>query len=226
MTRCNHENADPAKGVNWTPPEQITCHLETERLIVRSYTLDDTQAMFDAVNDSRDEHLLPWMCHWADKGHRTIEDSTKYVCEQHLAILTPATFNNVGTGIFEKSSGRFIGGSGIHDLRRETASCETGYWIRRDAIGNGYAREACARTISWALQAQDQGGLGLNRVRLYCASDNTHSANLIEQLGITKEVEQREDYFIPTIGLTTRLGWGVLAEEWDCQNHRAITPSA
>ncbi|MBL4590699.1 MAG: GNAT family N-acetyltransferase [Phycisphaerales bacterium] len=224
MTRCNHENNDFAKGVGWTPPEQITCHLETERLIVRSYTPDDTQAMFDAVNESRDGHLLPWMCHWADKGHRTIEDSTKYICEQHLALQNSATFSDVGTGIFEKSTGRFIGGSGIHDVRRATASCETGYWIRRDALGNGYALEASERTVSWALQSQDAGGLGLNRVRLYCSGSNPHSERVIDQLGITREVEQREDYFIPTIGLTTRLGWGVLAREWDCTNHCALKP--
>jgi RimJ/RimL family protein N-acetyltransferase len=226
MTRCNHENSSPPIGIGWTPPETIPCYLETERLIVRAYTIDDAPALFEAVNDSRDDHLLPWMSHWADKGHRTIEFSTKYVCEQAVALQDTSGFNNVGTGIFEKSTGRFVGGSGVHDVRRDTASCETGYWIRRDAIGNGYALEACARTISWALQSQDKGGLGLNRVRLYCANGNTHSAKLISKLGITPEVMQRADYFVPTIGLTDRLGWGVLASEWDCDKHMPFTPAA
>ncbi|MCA9302612.1 MAG: GNAT family N-acetyltransferase [Phycisphaerales bacterium] len=226
MTRCNHENTSPATGIGWTPPEKLTCHLETPRLIVRAYTIDDAQSVFEAVNDSRDEHLLPWMSHWAETGHRTIEFSTKYVCDQALALQNPASFNNVGTGIFEKSTGRFVGGSGVHDIRRDTASCETGYWIRRDAIGHGYALEACAHTITWALQTQDRGGLGLNRVRIYCAGDNIHSANLIAKLGITPEVMQRADYFIPTIGLTDRLGWGVLASEWDCDHHRPFIPAA
>ncbi len=224
MTRCHCENEYPATGIDWTPPTSVQCHLETDRLIIRDYTMDDVQQLFNAVNDSREGHLLPWMSHWARDQHRTIEFTTKFICEQILMLEKPADFKGNIVGIFEKSTGRFVGGSGVHDIRRDTASCETGYWICKDAIGNGYALEACARTISWALQAQDAGGLGLNRVRLYCSKENTHSSSLIEKLNITAEVFQRADYFIPTIGLTTRLGWGVLASEWDCEHHRALTP--
>lgn len=223
MTRCRSENLFPADGLGWTAPDPLLCHLESERLIIRGYQLSDAQAVFDAINDSRDGHLLPWMP-WCKVNHHTIESTTKYICEQMLATGNPSTFNNVGTGIFCKESGRFLGGSGIHDVRKDTASCETGYWIRRDAIGNGYALEACARTISWALDTQSNDGLGLQRVRLYCSASNVHSNRLIEKLGITAEVRQRNDYFIETIGTTDRLGWGVLADEWDCQKHCAINP--
>ncbi|MGV6814543.1 MAG: GNAT family N-acetyltransferase [Phycisphaerales bacterium] len=223
MTHCNSENLFPTDGLGWKAPDPITCHLESDRLIIRSYQLSDAQDLFDAINDSRDGHLLPWMP-WCKVNHFTIESTTKYICEQMLAMGESATFNNLGTGIFCKDTGRFLGGSGVHDIRKDTASCETGYWIRRDAIGNGYAREACARTISWALSPQPSTGLGLQRVRIYCSAANIHSKNLIEQLGITAEVCQRNDYFIESIGATDRLGWGVLADEWDCQNHRAINP--
>lgn len=223
MTRCASENAYPATGLDWSHPGPIQCELETERLVIRNYTLDDVDALFEAINDSRDGHLLPWMM-WCKDNHHTIESTTKYVCEQMLAVANPMTFTNVGTGIFCKDTGRFLGGSGVHDVRRDSASCETGYWIRRDAIGNGYAREACARTISWSLEEQSRGGLGLQRVRIYCALENTHSKNLIEKLNIRQEVHQRRDYVVDGIGVCDRLGWGVLKDEWDCENHRAITP--
>ena len=224
MTHCTSENLFPSDGLGWTAPDPLTCRLETDRLIIRSYTLNDAQQLFDAITDSRDGHLLPWMP-WCKDNHRTLESTTKYICEQILAMVKPATFVNVGTGIFSKDTGRFLGGCGIHDIRKDTASCETGYWIRRDEIGNGYAREACARTISWALAAQSAGGLGLQRVRIYCSANNVHSNRLIEQLGITAEVRQRNDYYIETIGATDRLGWGVMADEWDCENHCAIGSS-
>lgn len=227
MTRCASENLYPAQGLAWEPPETITCHLQTDRLIVRAYTLNDAPALFEAINESREDHLLPWMP-WARDAHHTIESTTKYVCEQALAIANPASFNNVGTGIFCKQTGRFLGGSGIHDVRRDTASCETGYWIRKGETGKGYAQEACRRTISWALEDQSRAGMGLRRVRIYCSNLNAPSAKLIANLGIRREVHQRDDYYIDGLGLSDRLGWGVLKDEWDCANHKAVTnqPSA
>ena len=224
MTRCSSENNYPVEGLQWTPPSPLTCELESERLIIRAYRLEDAEQVFQAIDECRDDHLLPWMV-WAKENHRTLESTTKYICEQIMSLANPDTFNNVGTGIFCKQSGRFLGGTGVHDVRRDTASCETGYYIRKDAIGNGYATEACARTISWALASQANAGLGLQRVRIYCSSANPASARTIEKLGVRSEVHQRNDYFIEGIGPTDRLGWGVLAEEWDCENHRAINPS-
>lgn len=208
-------------GLAWTPPTPLECNLESERLIIRSFQLPDAQELLNAVHESRDNHLLPWLP-WAKNDHRTIESSTQFICNQVLNMSRPDTFSTVGTAIFCKSSGRFLGGAGIHDLRRDTASCETGYWIRKDAIGNGYAGEACARTISWALESQANNGLGLQRVRIYCSQANKASTRLIEKLGITAEVHQRNDYFIEGIGPTDRLGWGVLADEWDCKKHCVI----
>ncbi len=225
MTRCASENLFPADGLGWTPPEPLECHLESDRLIVRAYQLSDTQQVFNAINESREGHLLPWMP-WCKDNHRTLESTTKYICEQVLALANPATFNNVGTAIFCKDTGRFLGGSGIHDVRRDTASCETGYWIRKSAIGHGYAREACARTISWALAPKANNGLGLQRVRIYCSAQNEPSKRLIKQLKIRQEVHQRNDYYIESLGVTDRLGWGVMADEWDCETHCSLTDSS
>lgn len=224
MTRCQSEINFPATGLAWTPPAPLDCQLESDRLIIRAYRLDDAEEVFSAINESRDNHLLPWMP-WAKDNHTTLESTTKYICEQMLSLANPDTFNNVGTGIFCKETGHFLGGSGVHDVRKDTASCETGYWIRKSLIGHGYAREACARTISWALAPQANAGLGLNRVRLYCSSENTHSEKLINKLGITQEVRQRQDYCIESLGVTDRLGWGVLADEWDYQTHKPIKMS-
>ncbi|MFK7759336.1 MAG: GNAT family N-acetyltransferase [Phycisphaerales bacterium] len=219
MTRCNSENNFPLPGLAWLAPTPLRCELETERLLIRSYHLGDADEVFQAIQESRENHLLPWMP-WAKENHHNLESTTKYICEQMISLANPATFNNVGVGIFSKSTGRFLGGTGIHDVRADTASCEAGYWIRRDDIGNGYAKEACARIISWALDTQARAGLGLHRVRIYCSSANIHSTNLINQLELKQEVHQRQDYFIQGVGPTDRLGWGVMNSEWDCINHR------
>ncbi|MBL4809348.1 MAG: GNAT family N-acetyltransferase [Phycisphaerales bacterium] len=228
MTHCQSENNFPAIGLAWTAPNPLDCQLQTDRLIIRAYRLDDAEEVYNAINESRENHLLPWMP-WAKDNHRTLESTTKYICEQMLALANPDTFKEVGTAIFDKQTNRFLGGSGIHDIRTDTASCETGYWIRKDATGNGYATEACARTISWALSPQSpqapqaNNGLGLHRVRIYCSGANAPSVKTVEKLNIKKEVHQRKDYCIQTLGPTDRLGWGVMHNEWDCKNHRALS---
>ena len=70
------------------------------------------------------------------------------------------------------------------------------------------------------LLPQAEGGLGLNRVRVFCSADNTPSSRVPEKLALTPELRQRADYFVPDHGVTDRLGWGVLAGEGATSSHR------
>lgn len=208
----------------WESPVPILAMpLETERLVIRCYTLDDVDALFEAIDANRDA-LLPWMS-WASAGHRSRVHTAKFVTEQILACEDHATFQAVSLGIFERASGSLVGSTGIHCLHRGSSSCETGYWIRPEVRGRGYAGEACARTISWAMGDQP-GGLGLRRVRAFSSADNMASRRVLEKLGLPLESVQREDYYVEGYGLTDRLGWGVLRCEWDCHSHRFRAPAS
>ncbi len=205
-------------GLGWTASVPIPCELRSARLTVRLCRLDEAEMCWTVLNASRD-HLLPWMP-WARTEHREVAGTARYLAEQILARTSGTGFNKIGLGIFESDTGEFVGGTGVHDVRSDTASCETGYWIRHDRIGRGYATEACARVLSWALSDQAAGGLGLRRVRIFCSSANAASRRIPEKLGLRQEVCQREDYYVEGLGPTDRLGWGVMAREWDCQHHR------
>lgn len=224
MTHCASENQFPAEGFGWTPPNPLPLRIESDRLIIRTYTRDDIEEVYRVINETRD-HLIPWLP-WCRSGYRDMDAATQEIVNQIMELRDPMKLHRVIFGVYLKSTGELIGGSGIHDIRRDTASCETGYWVTKKHTRKGYTEEACRRTISWAMQSQDKGGMGLRRVRIYCSNLNTGSAKLIEKLAIRKEVEQPDDYFIEGIGLTDRLGWGVLQTEWDCQNHRVITPAS
>lgn len=213
----------PAAGLRWEAPNPVRVELETDRLTIRPYRLSDADEVFGVIHSSM-SHLTPWMP-WAPT-HTGLAVTTKYIAEQIIALTAGPKFTNIGIGIFEKDTGDFVGGTGVHDVRRDTASCETGYWIRHDRVGRGYATEACARVLSWALGDQSTGGLGLRRVRIYCSSANRASSRVPEKLGLAPEVRQREDYYIEGIGPTDRLGWGVMAGEWDTASHRVIPASA
>lgn len=221
MPRCASER-DTGLGLSWQPPEPFRIRFESERLLIRAYQLDDAPALFDAVSTSR-EHLLPWMP-WAREGHADPDASAHYITSQIMALRDRTGFTNVGIGIFERTSGRLIGGTGVHGVHRDTACAETGYWIRSSATGRGYCTEATAAVISWAFRPQPEGGLSLRRIVIYCSAANGASRRIPEKLGLRLEVEQRRDYFVPGFGCTDRLGWGVLAEEWDWARARLRTP--
>lgn len=218
MTHCASENAFPAPGLNWTPPDPIPCELTTDRLTIRPARLDEAETLNHIIRAARD-HLLPWMP-WARSQHDQVAGTAKYIAEQQLALKAGTAFSALGLSVFETDSGELVGGTGIHDVRRDTASCETGYWIRPDRHARGYATEACARVLSWALGDLKHGGLGLRRVRIYCSGANAASQRVPVKLGLHKEVHQRDDYYLEGLGPTDRLGWGVMAREWDCARHR------
>jgi len=192
--------------------------IETPRLIIRGYELTDAPALFEAVNASR-EHLLPWMP-WARDGHTDLAATAHYLTTQIMNVRDPKTFTCVSLGIFDRQSGRLLGATGIHGVHRDTAGAETGYWIRADAAGKGFAPEATAHLLSWAFRGQADGGMGLRRIVIYCSGENVKSRRIPEKLGLRLEVQQREDFFVLGAGVTARLGWGVLAREWDCDRHR------
>ena len=172
------------------------------------------------VDASRD-HLIPWLP-WCRTGHLDVESSLSEIMTWRMEFRDLSKLNRVILGVYLKETGELIGGSGIHDIRRDTASSETGYWIASSHTRQGFTEEACRRTISWALESQSSGGMGLRRIRVYTSEQNEPSSKLVEKLGITEEVRQRDDYFVDGVGVTTRLGWGVLKDEWDCEQHCAM----
>jgi|GEM_PF-362613 len=217
MTRCASER-ETGLGLGWTAPAPPPLRVETPRLILRVYELGDASALFEAVSGGR-AALLPWMV-WARDTHRDLAETTHFITSKMMDLRDPGKLDNVVLGVFERESGRLVGGTGVHGISRDTASAEAGYWIRGDARGRGYATEAAKHVISWALRPQRDGGMGFRRVRIYCSAANAPSRSVIEKLGIRREVHQREDFFVPGVGVTDRLGWGVMADEWDCSKHK------
>ncbi len=82
--------------------------LRGPQVVVRPYRLEDAEEVFAAVDESR-EHLWPWLP-WVVQ-HQTVEDTRDFI------LRTPAKWllrEDLTVGIFEASSGRYLGGSGLH----------------------------------------------------------------------------------------------------------------
>ncbi|MEN0020537.1 MAG: GNAT family protein [Planctomycetota bacterium] len=210
---------DSQAGLDFAPPDPLEFEIVTPRLVIRPYRLDDIDAVFDAVNHNR-EHLLPWLP-WAKKDHHTRAQTAAFLAKNVVDRESPQRIFGRGldVAVCDRHSGAFIGGTGLHDLRRDSASCEIGYWIVRDRCREGICSEAVAHWLSWLFTPQQQGGFGLRRARIFCDKPNAASAGVPTKLGLRLEVEMRDEAFIEGVGLVDRLGWGVLASEWDCERH-------
>lgn len=151
-----------------TPPERI----ETARLLLRRWTVDDAKVLVDAANASLD-HLRPWMA-WATHV-RSPAEQREWL--EHMTAKAREG-SDFGYGAFRASDPtRVIGGCGLH-RRIGAGGIEIGYWIHVDAIGHGYATELAGALTRVALQLTD-----IDRVEIHCDEANVRSAAVPHKLG-------------------------------------------
>ncbi len=93
-------------------------------------------------------------------------------------------------------------------IPRRSGIREIGYIMRRDAWGQGYAREAVSAVIDYGF-----GELGLRRIIADTDPDNAGSNRLLETLGFTCEGRLRAEWETH-IGVRDSFIWGLLADEW------------
>jgi RimJ/RimL family protein N-acetyltransferase len=158
----------------------------TPRLILRAPAPSDGPAMNAAKLESLPE-LVKWMP-WA-KTPSTIDDdeatareaAAKFIMRTDLMML-----------IFERDTGRLVGGTGLHRFDWDKRHFEIGYWVRTSAHGKGYATEATNALLRFAFNA-----LSATRVEINHADGNDASAAVIRKLGFVKEGVLRNATTLP-----------------------------
>ena len=168
--------------------------LHGERVIVRPYRSDDAQALFEAVDESR-EHIRPWLP-FAD-AHKTVEESRDWIINQQAKWLLRETMN---AAIVEASTGRYLGGIGLHPHNWDIRHFEIGYWLRKSAEGHGYMMEAVTLLTDYAFNE-----LKANRIEILCDERNIRSASVARRLGYVQEGLMRNDSTGPDGGLRNTL---------------------
>ena len=148
-----------------------------ERVLLRAYRTNDAEALFAAINDSR-EHLYPWYTSFHQKCY-DIADVRDLVVRWQARWLLRDGFP---MGIFLKDSGQFLGGLGFRLGHWEGRSFALSYWLRQSAEGHGYMVEA-VRLITEYLFTH----LSAQRVEIRCDARNQRSAALARKLGFQEE---------------------------------------
>lgn len=195
----------------WTKPQSWPVPIETERLVLRPLSHEDVQAVFDAVEANRTS-LVPWMP-WPNTENLSI-GQTHFTIERFLRDLDSDVPENVHTSIFDRSTGQYLGGSGLHTFVPSSHQAETGYWVIEERRGSGICTEAVVGLTEVALRAQAAGGMGLRRLEIMCSADNEPSARVALKAGYQLEATLRQHRWVDTIGWSDTLIFATTADTW------------
>jgi RimJ/RimL family protein N-acetyltransferase len=155
---------------------ELPAQLLGPRVLLRPYREDDAQQLWDVIDSSR-EHLAPWMP-WI-QFYQSLEDAR--VQARRLAARWLMR-EELTMGIFERASGRLLGGSGLTRIDWTIRRFEIGYWLAPSAIGHGYVTETVQVLTRFAF-AQ----LHANRVLIRMDVGNARSRAVPERLGFVYE---------------------------------------
>jgi RimJ/RimL family protein N-acetyltransferase len=153
----------------------MTIYLETERLLLRDFTTNDEQNLFDLDADPAVVEFL------------TQRPSTR---EEVLASLDRVEKLRVKfqgrLGVWaaiERSSGKFIGWFHFRPGKRDlenTKRIELGYRLQKSAWGKGYAQEGSRALIKKGFEE-----LNVEEVFALTMETNIRSRNVMEKCGLT-----------------------------------------
>lgn len=146
--------------------------LETERLVLRQFTEDDLDNLFDLDSD-------PDVMRFINGGRPTaIEEVRNEILPTYLR---PSRIPGCGTWVaIERSSGGFLGWFGFRPPKDDsTDDPELGYRLRKSGWGKGYATEGARALIQKGFRE-----LGVRRVFATTMSVNIASRRVMEKAGL------------------------------------------
>lgn len=151
--------------------------IETNRIVMRPPKPGDGPELNAAILESW-ENIKDWLPFCA-KGKPSLEDSEENVRRAYAKWILR---EDLRFSVFERSTGKFIGSTGLHRVNWEMPSFEIGYWIRSSFERKGLMSEAVNALTRIAFLA-----LNAKRVELRCDDNNFKSKTLAERLAYPRE---------------------------------------
>lgn len=159
-------------------PEQIL----TPRLVLRPPRAGDGRAMNEAIHETAQDLKL-WMP-WA----QTLPTVTESEINARQAHAKWILRQDLRLHLHDRQTGRFLGGSGLHQIKWAVPAFEVGFWLRKSAQGQGYISESTTAIARFAFSF-----LGAKRLALHCDARNAKSRRVAERLGFELEGRLRHE---------------------------------
>jgi RimJ/RimL family protein N-acetyltransferase len=153
-----------------------------DRVVLRRHREADLPRIVEACSDERTAYWLGEM-------------PSPYTLASAEAFLLrcgewAATGRGVVWAVADPDSDLLLGNISLFDLKAGREA-EIGYWTHPDARGRGVMTEACRLTVRHGFIDEENGGLGLQRLLVYAAEENTASRHVIEANGFTRTGRER-----------------------------------
>ena len=154
--------------------------LETERLLLREFTTDDTAFILELVNSAG------WLQYIGDRNIKSVEQAKAYL---ENGLIKSYRENGFGLCLVErKDDAKAIGMCGL--LKREYLDTpDMGFAFLPEFNGNGYAYEIANATVEYA-----KNKLKISTVSAITMANNEKSIRLLEKMGFSF----KKTIFLPT----------------------------
>ena len=173
-------------------------------LRLRPHDARDAPRLVEACNDPETRRWLGTL-----PAPYTPAEAAAYVEQREVER---AAGRGVNWAVCDPADDRLLGTVGIFELRLGI-DAEVGFWVHPEARGRGVATEACRLALRHAFVPEEDGGLGLGRVRAVVAEENAASRRVVERLGMTLQGRERRLLEVQD-GLADAAVYDVLTEEF------------
>lgn len=155
--------------------------IETERTVLRSIKLSDSEKIFAYRSDVETNKYQGWI-------PDNLKDVVEFISKISNKINTPQSWFQFV--IVERGNNEIIGDVGIHFSDVENFQSEIGITLNKKYHRKGYATEIMKSVIDYLFST-------LKKHRIYTSIDpeNSNSIKLLERLGFRKEAYFKESYF-------------------------------
>lgn len=143
--------------------------LETERLLMRKFTIEDAQLIYDL-------NLDPEVIRYTGDPVKDIEHARQVL--ENTILPQYALYNHGRWAVLVKPDLKFIGWCGLK-ARPERNEIDLGYRFIKEAWGKGYATEAAFACLKYGFEQ-----LGLKRIVGRAMPQNVASLRVLEKCGM------------------------------------------
>ncbi|WP_195267303.1 GNAT family N-acetyltransferase [Eubacterium sp. 1001713B170207_170306_E7] len=179
---------------------QGTRRIETGRLVLRQFSIDDAEAMYLGwAGDPEVTRFMSWPAHESAEASRAVIEAW-----QNNAIL----LDDYNWCITLRESGEAIGSLGVVHIDEAAEAVQVGYCVGRAYWNQGFTAEALSAVIRFFFEE-----VGANRVEAVHAVENPASGRVMQKCGMTKEGVLRE-YNKSNQGLCDAAIYSILRREW------------
>ena len=172
--------------------------IETERLILRKFVIEDAKDMFDNwASDDEVTKFLTW------PTHKNIE-TTEFILNDWINSYHDDDFMN--WAIEYKLTHRVIGNISVVRLNKDVQSTDIGYCMSRSLWGNGIMPEALKAIINYLFEC------GVNRIAACHDANNPKSGRCMEKAGMKYEGTLRKAG-INNTGVCDEVWYSIIKED-------------